>query len=83
MRQIKSLDELKQMCEGLTMDFFIQLNFARSSKQISYNSGQDKFYILNEIDGTRQKLNSKHIMDRRYTNIGYAITQGSLYSYED
>lgn len=81
-QQINSLDELKTACEGVCTDFFIQLNFgARSSKNISYNREQDRFYIVNEIDGTEQRLNSKNIMNERYTNIGKAIQMGAFYKY--
>ena len=80
--RVNSLDELKQMCDGVTKDFFIQLNFGfRSSKNISYNKGTDTFYILNEIDDTEQELNSQTIMDEDYTNIGKAITFGAFYAY--
>lgn len=80
--RVNSLNELKQMCNGVTKDFFIQLNFGiRSSKNISYNKDTDTFYILNEIDDTKQELNSQTIMDEDYTNIGKAITFGSFYAY--
>ena len=80
--RVNSLNELKQMCDGVTKDFFIQLNFGiRSSKKISYNKDTDTFYILNEIDDTKQELNSQTIMDEDYTNIGKAITFGSFYAY--
>ena len=80
--RVNSLNELKQMCNGVTKDFFIQLNFGiRSSKNISYNKDTDTFYILNEIDDTKQELNSQTIMDEYYTNIGKAITFGSFYAY--
>ena len=81
--RVNSLDKLKQMCNGVTKEFFIQLNFGiRSSKNISYNKDTDTFYILNEIDGTEQELNSQTIMDEEYTNIGKAITLGSFYAYK-
>ena len=80
--RVNSLNELKQMCNGVTKDFFIQLNFGiRSSKSISYNKDTDTFYILNEIDDTEQELNSQTIMDEEYTNIGKAITLGAFYAY--
>ena len=80
--RVNSLDELKQMCNGVTKDFFIQFNFGvRSSKNISYNKDTDTFYILNEIDDTKQELNSQTIMDEDYTNIGKAITLGAFYAY--
>lgn len=81
-KQIKSLDELKQICDGETHDFFIQLKYGlRSSKNISYNKEQDKFFIFNEIDGTEDVLDSKQIMDEDYTNVGKAIINGALYQY--
>ena len=80
--RVNSLDELKQMCDGMSKDFFIQLNFGfRSSKNISYNKSTGTFYIFNEIDDTEQELNSKTIMDEDYTNIGKAITFGTFYAY--
>ena len=80
--RVNSLDELKQMCDGVSKDFFIQLNFGiRSSKNISYNKDTETFEILNEIDGTEQELNSQTIMDEEYTNIGKAITLGAFYAY--
>ena len=80
--RVNSLDELKQMCNGVTKEFFIQLNFGiRSSKNISYNKDTDTFYILNEIDDTEQELNSQTIMNEEYTNIGKSITLGSFYAY--
>ena len=80
--RVNSLDELKQMCDGVSKDFFIQLHFGfRSSKNISYNKDTDTFYILNEIDDTEQELNSQTIMDEDYTNIGKAITFGAFYAY--
>lgn len=80
--RINSLDELKKMCDGETNDFFILLNFGmRSSKNISYDSSTDTFYILNEIDDTEQELNSETIMDEEYTNIGKAIKCGAFYAY--
>ena len=80
--RVNSLDELKQMCNGVTKEFFIQLNFGiRSSKNISYNKDTDTFYILNEIDDTEQELNSQTIMDEEYTNIGKSIELGEFYEY--
>ena len=80
--RVNSLDELKQMCDGVSKDFFIQLNFGfRSSKNISYNKDTDTFYIYNEIDDTEQELNSKTIMDEEYTNIGKSIELGEFYEY--
>lgn len=81
--KVKNIEHLKEMIEEGTHDFFIQLNLGlRSSKMIDYNPETDKFDIINEIDGTKQRLNSRNLFNKRYTNIGYAITMGSLFSYE-
>ena len=81
-KRVNSLDELKQSCDGVNKDFFIQLRFGIcSSKSISYNKDTDTFYIYNDIDDTEQELNSQTIMDEDYTNIGKAITFGAFYAY--
>lgn len=80
--KVKNIEHLKKMIEEGTHDFFIQLNLGlRSSKTIDYNPQTDKFNIINEIDGTKQRLNSRNIFNKRYTNIGYAIKMGSFFSY--
>lgn len=83
MKVVKDIEHLKELIEEGVHDFFIQLNLGlRSSKMIDYNPETDKFDIINEIDGTKQRLNSRNLFNKRYTNIGYAITMGSLFSYE-
>lgn len=80
--RVKSLDELKQICDGRMRDFFIQLNFGiRSTKSISYDRSTDKFYIVNIIDDSEQELNSKEIMDDKNSYIGKAIEFGAFYQY--
>lgn len=80
--RVKSLDELKQICDGKMRDFFIQLNFGiRSTKAISYDRSTDKFYIVNIIDDSEQELNSKEIMDDKNSYIGKAIELGAFYQY--
>lgn len=84
MTQVKSLDQLKEMIANGVHDYFIQLEFgARSSKFLDYSPDSDKYYIINEIDGSKQRLGEKNLMNRKYTNVGYAITIGALYAYED
>ena len=81
-KKVTSLEELKNICDGVSVDFFIQLNFGlRSSKNISYNRETDQFFVLNEIDDFEQILNSQQIQDEDYTNIGKAIKLGALYQY--
>lgn len=80
--RVKSLDELKQICDGRMRDFFIQLNFGiRSTKSISYDRSTDKFYIVNIIDDSEQELSSKEIMDENNSHIGKAIELGAFYQY--
>lgn len=83
MKKVKNIEHLKEMIEEGTHDFFIQLNFGlRSSKTIDYYPETDEFDIFNEIDGTGQMLTSKNLFNKEFTNIGYAIEHGALYSYE-
>jgi len=80
--QVKSLDDLKQRISDGEHDFYIQLNFGlRSSKYIDMSEDGKTFYVTNEIDGTEQELTEQQLMDRTYTNIGYALQHGALYAY--
>ena len=80
--QVKSLDDLKQSISDGAHDFYIQLNFGlRSSKYLDYSTVTKKFHVTNEIDGTEQELTEQQLMDRTYTNIGYALEHGALYAY--
>ena len=82
MKQVKSIDVLKDIIAQGEHDFFIALNGgARSSKTIDYNEVTKKFHIVNESDGTKQVLTEKSLFNRRYTNIGYAMSVGALYYY--
>lgn len=84
MTRVTSLDQLKEMIANGVHDYFIALNGGfRSSKFLDYSPKSGKFYITNEIDGSKQTLNEKHFMSRNYTNVGYAMTVGSLFAYED
>ena len=84
MTQVKDVEMLKEMIENAVHDFFIQLEFgARSSKMIDYSPETKRFYIINEIDNSKQRLTEKNLFNRKYINIGYALTVGALYSYED
>jgi hypothetical protein len=81
-QQVTSIDQLKEMIANHVHDYFIRLNGGfRSSKNLDYVPDEDKFIIFNEIDGSEQELDEQQLMDRDYTNVGYAITVGALYSY--
>lgn len=80
--QVKSLSDLKQKIYDGAHDFYIQLNYGlRSSKYLDYSPVTKKFYVTNEIDDTEQELTEQQLMDRTYTNIGYALQHGALYAY--
>lgn len=38
-----------------------------------------EFFIINFIDDTEQELTESQLMDRGYTNIGYAMSKGALF----
>ena len=61
-------------------DFFIMLNGnLRSSKRIVWEEDEEIFFVVNHIDDSEQELSEEQLMDRRYTNIGYAMTKGALF----
>ena len=75
---VKSLDELKKICEDEQMEFFIYLTggLLRSSKSVSYDSSTDLWYVFNEIDDTEVTCKTKDL-DKR-TNIVEAINNKCL-----
>jgi hypothetical protein len=79
--RIGSLEELKREAQSEQYpEFFILLRgYLRSSKRISWDEGKRRFSIINFIDDTEQVLTESQLMDREYTNIGYAITKGALF----
>jgi len=84
--QIKDLEELKKICldEGDgPVDCYILLGVARSSKAISYMpKEEDKWYVLNEIDGSEQHFKTdEELLDHANSNIGVALERGQLFAY--
>jgi len=78
--KILSLDQLKQESEK-GAEFFILLNCnLKSSKWIEWHKEEGTFFIRNFIDDTEHELTEEQIMDRDYTNIGYAMTKGALFA---
>jgi len=74
--QIKTIEQLKSVCDE-TSEFYVMLNHGlRSSKNLSYDG--DKFYLIHEIDWSEEELNDIELME---TIIGEAITKGAFYSY--
>ena len=77
--QIHSVEQLKRESRG-EAEFFILLNYNLiSRKRIEWDDEENRFFIFNLIDDTEQILKEDQLMDRGYTNIGYAITKGALY----
>jgi len=78
MKQIESVDDLKEVCVGQGQDLFILLDGGlRSSKFVSYNQRSKKFFIDNYIDGTDCKLTSRQLFTQ--SNIGRAIERGRFF----
>jgi hypothetical protein len=71
-KQITTMEQLKrEAVEEQDAEFFILLNgYLRSSK---------RFFIINFIDDTEQELTEAQLMNKGYTNIGYAMTKGALF----
>jgi hypothetical protein len=77
MKTIKTLAELKKLSNDKTFECAILLYGGLfSRKYITYDGKH--FHIENCIDNTSQKLNAKQLMDKDYTNIGYALEKGAL-----
>jgi hypothetical protein len=79
--RITTLTQLKKEArDEQNAEFFILLKgYFRSSKRITWDDDNKRFFIFNFIDDTKQVLTEEQLMDREYTNIGYAITKGALY----
>lgn len=80
-KQIKTIEELKREAQDeQDTEFFILLrSYLRSSKRIIWDEDDKRFYIINFIDDTEQVLTEAQLMDKSYTNIGYAMTKGALF----
>ena len=77
MEKITSPNELKHQ---KPKEYFVALNGGfKSSKTISYSN--NKFHIVNEIDGSTESLTEKQLMDNKHTAIGEAISKGAFYKY--
>ena len=77
--RITTLERLKQEArEGAGLFILLKHNL-RSSKWIVWNEYSGVYFVTNFIDGSEQKLTERQIMDRQYTNIGFAMTKGSFF----
>ena len=77
--RINSLRGLKKKSEGGAEFFILLRHNLRSSKWIVWDEEEGFFYVSNFIDETKQRLTEEQMMDRGYTNIGYAMTKGALF----
>lgn len=82
MRQIKTIEELKERATDNQIDCFISLagGLAKSSKTVEFMTDENKFWIHNDIDGSEQTLTAEELSTE--SNIGEAIQKGALYLYE-
>ena len=80
-KQITNMEQLKkEAVDEDDADFFILLRgYLRSSKRIVWEEDEKRFFIINFIDDTEQELTEAQLMDKGYTNIGYAMTKGALF----
>ena len=80
-KKITSMEQLKKEARGeQDVGFFILLRgYLRSSKRIVWEEDEKKFFIINFIDDSEQELTEAQLIDKGYTNIGYAMTQGALF----
>ena len=77
--RIPSTEQLKAEAEQ-GAEFFILLNLGlRSSNDIVWNAEAKRFHIFNHIDQTEQHLTERQVMDRDFTNLGYAMKKGALF----
>ena len=77
--RINSLEELKKESEGGAEFFILLRHNLRSSKWVVWDEEERLFYVTNFIDETEQRVTEEQMMDRGYTNIGYAMTKGALF----
>ena len=77
--RITTLERLKQEAREGAGFFILLKHNLRSSKWIVWNDYNRVFFIANFVDGSEQKLTEQQIMDRQYTNIGFAMTKGALF----
>ena len=79
--KITTMEQLKKESEA-GAEFFICLGSSgilRSGKWITWDKSMQRFYIFNNIDGSEDELTEAQLMDREYTNIGYAMARGALF----
>jgi hypothetical protein len=85
MKKITSIEELKKEATNANGDysnFFMTLNYgARSSKRVLYDSENETFSIINEIDDSYEDDLTEEQL-RNETNIVSAIEAGAFFKYD-
>jgi hypothetical protein len=83
--RIRDLDHLRQLAGGESpIDCFITLGpggMLRSSKRVHYETGADRFWVLNEIDDSEQTLSDDELWTQ--SHIGEAIDKGAFYALDE
>ena len=77
--KIESIEQLKKLTANGCDCFILLIGNLRSNKHIWYDDESNRFEIINYIDGSEQALTEQQLMDKGYTNIGYAMTRAALY----
>ena len=83
--RVRSIERLKEILGASedSQEFFVSLagGLCKSSKMMHmYKVGtKDRFWVLNEIDGTEQRLTEAKLMDAAVTNIGVAMEAGCFF----
>ena len=79
-KRIKTIQQLKKLANTENgLDCFILLRGGlRSSKNIRYDSDENRFFVWNFIDDTELELTEKQILGSAFSNIGEAMKLGAL-----
>jgi len=79
-RKIRSLDELKKLTDGKSVECSISLSFGLvSSKIIWYDSSDDEWEIYHMMDDSEENFKSTEDMLEN-THIELALKHGALYT---
>jgi hypothetical protein len=81
-QKVTDLTHLNKLIEEEKHEFFIALNGGiRSDKAIFFGDEEGTYFIINYIDDSEQTLTKDELFNKDLTNIGYALSVGSLYSF--
>jgi len=78
---VKNLNHLMELAKGKPRKFHIRLiGWIKSVKRVKYDAKLNGFSVFSEVDNSKQFLTPSEMMDRKFTNIGVAITKKAFYS---